>query len=57
VQTALYESMAYQCFLHYRSVGADESLLNLGKMPDGWERDYSCIPNQIIDKAKELLQL
>jgi hypothetical protein len=57
LQSRHYESMAYQCFLNYRSVGADDSLLNLGKMPDGWEKDYSCIPNQIIDKARELLQL
>ena len=56
LQSPHYESMAHQCFLNYRSVGAEQSLLKKGIMPDGWEKDYSCNPSQVIDNAKELLQ-
>jgi capsular polysaccharide biosynthesis protein len=55
LQSPHYECMAYQCFLNYQSVGAEDSLLNHVKQPQGWEQDYRCSPNQIIECARALL--
>ena len=57
LQSPHYESMAFQCSLSYKSIGAVDSLLNLGKMPDGWENDYLCSPKQIIDSVGEMLRM
>jgi capsular polysaccharide biosynthesis protein len=54
-QTQHYESLAYQSFLNYRSVGADKAqLFNINSY--GLEKEYSCIPNEVVDTARELLQ-
>ena len=55
-QSHHYESHAYQSFLNYRSVGGDETLLKAGTFLNGLDKYYSCIPSQVVDAARELLQ-